>query len=179
MRIIAGRWAGKSLVSPAGRVRPTAEPVRDALLTRLAGSLPEATIVDLFAGSGALGLEALSRGAARCDFVESGAAALHALKANVAALHVRDRTRIFKRDVLDFAEGIVQPYDIAFADPPYRSWQLDRLIGIWTSRPFSAVLAIEHAANHPLGIAGAARRFGDTTITIVEARPHSLPERER
>ena len=106
MRIVGGKWADRDLVSPGGRIRPTAETVRDRWLTLLAGSLDGARVLDLFAGSGALGLEAMSRGAARVDFVENGSASLHSLKANVAAFRVSKKTRIFKRDAIPFVEAL-------------------------------------------------------------------------
>jgi 16S rRNA (guanine966-N2)-methyltransferase len=87
-------------------VRPTQEAVRAAWLTELEPELPGAHVLDLFSGTGALGLEALSRGAASVDFVENGAPALHALKANVAKLRVKSRSRLFKKDVFLFLEGV-------------------------------------------------------------------------
>ena len=105
MRIVGGKWADRDLVSPGGRIRPTAETVRDRWLTLLAGSLDGARVLDLFAGSGALGLEAMSRGASRVDFVENGSASLHSLKANVSAFRVTKKTRIFKRDAIPFVEA--------------------------------------------------------------------------
>jgi len=169
VRIIAGRWAGRPLVSPAGRVRPTTEPLRDAIMHLLRSDLADARVLDLFAGTGALGLEAMSRGAARCDFVENGAAALHSLKANVAALRVRNRTRIFDRDAIPFVESIPGiRYDIAFADPPYGSRKLDRIIARWTDTPFSRLLAVEHAPEHALpGAKGRSRRVGDSVVTVI------------
>ncbi len=132
----------------------------------LNAELPGASVLDLFAGSGALGLEALSRGAGSCDFVESNPSALHALKANLAALRVRGAARMFKRDALEFARGVDRRYDIVFADPPYHSGQLDRLVDIWLAAPFSSILTVEHAADHPLGGRPRWRRFGDTMISI-------------
>ena len=115
MRIVAGKHAGRHLTSPAKRIRPTAETVRDRWLGRLKDDLDGARVLDLFAGSGALGLEALSRGAASADFVENAPEALHSLKANVAALREKKRTRIFKRDAIVFAEALDEhSYDIAF-----------------------------------------------------------------
>ena len=132
MRIVAGKHAGRQLTSPAKRIRPTAETVRDRWLGRLKDDLEGARVLDLFAGSGALGLEALSRGAASVDFVENGAQALHSLKANVAALRERKRTRIFKRDAVVFAEALgEESYDIVFVDAPYGSKKLDRIVGTW------------------------------------------------
>ena len=97
MRIVKGAWAGKDLVSPGARIRPTAEDVRDRWLDLLADSIQGARVLDLFAGSGALGLEALSRGAVRVDFVENGAASLHSLKANVAALSPEQRRFVYNK----------------------------------------------------------------------------------
>lgn len=161
MRITGGVWAEKSLMSPGDRVRPTHEEVRLRWMDRMAELLPEARVVDLFAGSGSLGLEALSRGAASVDFVENGGAALHALKANVTARKLRPlrrgqrpsrahpSARIFKRDAIVFSEGLsAGAYDLAFADPPYGSRKLDRVIEAWQAVPFAAVLVIEHAVDH-------------------------------
>ena len=172
MRIIGGKFAGRDLTSPAdARVRPTAEHVRGALLDLLGSELRDARILDLFAGTGALGLEAISRGARSADFVEFRPASLHALKANIAALRLRDRTRVFKRDALPFA-GLLgeNSYDVAFADPPYGSRMLDRIIDSWRERRFSAVLAVEHARTHVLAPGGLQRIYDDTAITIYTAR---------
>jgi 16S rRNA (guanine966-N2)-methyltransferase len=90
------------------------------MLDHLVDVLPGARILDLFAGTGALGLEALSRGAATADFVETRASSLHALKANIALLRVKGRTRVFKKDALPFAAALSEGrYHIAFVDPPY------------------------------------------------------------
>jgi 16S rRNA (guanine966-N2)-methyltransferase len=152
MRIIKGKWAGRRLTSPPDRrVRPTIENVRDEWLALLEAEFAGGRVLDLFAGTGALGLEAMSRGAKYADFVETRPASLHALKANVAALHVRERTRIFRKDALPFATALAPgSYQVAFADPPYRSGQLDRLIDIWKANPFATVLTVEHASDHPL-----------------------------
>jgi 16S rRNA (guanine966-N2)-methyltransferase len=171
VRIVGGKFAGRDLTSPADpRVRPTAEPVRAALLDELEGFLAGAWIVDLFAGSGALGLEALSRGAASADFVEFRPASLHALRANIAALRMRERTRVFKRDAIPFVEGLApNSYAIAFADPPYESRLLDRVIAAWQRRHFAPILAVEHARSHQLARGGSQRKFGDSAITIYRA----------
>lgn len=168
MRVVGGKLAGKDLTSPAdGRVRPTAEPVRAALLDHLAPHLAGARVLDLFAGTGALGIEALSRGAASADFVEFRPASLHALKANIAALRLRERTRIFKRDAFQFIEELdVGAYDIAFADPPYGTKLLDRVIGYWHQVPFAPWLAVEHARGQQLPRGAHRATFGDSAITI-------------
>ena len=168
MRIVGGRLAGRDLVSPNDfRVRPTAEAVRAALLDALAGEIGGARVLDLFAGTGALGLEALSRGAKSADFVEFRPASLHALKANVVALGLKGRTRIFKRDAIPFAEALpADAYDVAFADPPYGSKILDRVIAAWRARPFARVFAVEHDPAHVLPPGERRLDFPDGSVTI-------------
>lgn len=168
MRIVAGKFAGRDLTSPNdSRVRPTAEHVRAALLDMLRDDLRDARVLDLFAGTGALGLEAISRGAKSCDFVEFRPASLHALRANIAALRLRDRTRVFKRDALPFAAQLREDsYGLAFADPPYESRMLDRLIETWQATRFAPVLAVEHARTHELPRATQRKTLDDTTLSI-------------
>jgi 16S rRNA (guanine966-N2)-methyltransferase len=168
VRIVGGTFKGRDLTSPNDfRVRPTAEHVRAALLDLLRADLPDARVLDLFAGTGALGLEAISRGARSADFVETRPASLHALRANIAALRLRDRTRVFKRDALQFAGKLTGgSYEIAFADPPYASRMLDRVVGIWQASRFAPVLAIEHARGHELPAGAFRRSFDETTISI-------------
>lgn len=167
MRIVGGRWAGRDLTSPAGRIRPTAEEVRDRWIGLLEGDLAKARVVELYAGTGAVGLEALSRGAGSVDFVENDPAALHSLKANVAALRARNRSRIFKHDALRFAFRLpASAYDLALADPPYGSRQTDRLVARWIEVPFAPVLALEHAADHRLPGSAERHRMGDASLSI-------------
>lgn len=171
MRIVGGKFAGRDLTSPNDfRVRPTAEAVRAHLLDRLAPDLKDARVLDLFAGTGALGLEAISRGAKSVDFVELRPSSLHALKANIAVLRLRDRTRVFKRDAIPFAAAlVVRSYDIAFADPPYESRQLDLVIKSWLATAFSRVLAVEHARTHELPPGAGRYLFDETAVTIYRA----------
>jgi 16S rRNA (guanine966-N2)-methyltransferase len=171
MRIVGGKWAGQSLVSPGGRVRPTGEEIRNAWISDLERDLDGARVLDLFAGTGALGLEALSRGAAKADFVENGPSALHALKANVTRLRARDRTRIFKRDVFTFLDGMEgTEYDLVLADPPYSSGLAERLVGRWLEEPFSSILSVEHAATLSLPRRSTRRVFGETAVTTFRTR---------
>jgi 16S rRNA (guanine966-N2)-methyltransferase len=145
----------------------------------VASYLDGATVLELFAGSGAVGLEALSRGAASADFIESGSAALHALKANVAAFRLRPPSpgrrptsrrkaaRIFKRDVIPFTRRLsAHAYDLAFADPPYGSRKLDLVVARWLDVPFARLLGVEHAADHVLPEGGRRLEMGDTVITV-------------
>jgi 16S rRNA (guanine966-N2)-methyltransferase len=173
VRIVGGKFAGRNLTSPLDRrVRPTAEHVRAALLDLLDPELKDARVLDLFAGTGALGLEAISRGARSADFVEFRPASLHALKANIAALRLRDHTRVFKRDALPFVAVLdADRYDITFADPPYESRMLDRVIESWRVRRISRVLAVEHASTHALPVGDNRLVFDETAITVYRASP--------
>lgn len=177
MRIVAGKFAGRTLMSPEERVRPTAEPVRVAIMKAIAADLEGAKVLDLFAGTGALGLEALSRGARYADFVEFRPGSLFALKANVAALRVREKTRIYKKDALPWAD-VLPPlrYDLAFADPPYESRMLDRLVERWVRAPWSRVLVAEHALSHTsLPPATSSLIVGETRVSIYRAPAPPLP----
>lgn len=179
MRIVSGVWAGKDLTSPGKRVRATAEEVRDGWLSALQPHLDGARILDLFAGSGALGLEALSRGAATVDFVENGSVALHALKANLAARKLgppglssgaakgRKSARLFKRDAIPFVEALeAGAYDVAFADPPYGSRKLDRVVAYWMEVPFASILGVEHAVDHAVPPGGKRMTYGSSVVTL-------------
>ena len=158
--------------------------VRHHWLSLLQPYLPGARAVDLFAGSGALGLEALSRGAASCDFVENGPAALHALKANVAARRLgrlprgtrpserRKAARILKRDAIPFVGTLdAGAYDVAFADPPYGSRKLDRVLERWLEVRFSSILGVEHAPDHELPASGRRLSFEGSIVTIYGLGP--------
>ncbi len=121
MRIIAGAFRGRKLQAPAGmETRPTADRVRETLFSMLAsrlGAFEGLRVADLFAGSGALGLEALSRGAAFACFVEQDQRAIEAIRANIAALGIQDRSQLLARSALALPPA--EPFDLIFADPPY------------------------------------------------------------
>lgn len=174
MRIVGGKYAGRNLTSPNDfRVRPTAEAVRVAALELIRADLEGARVLDLFAGTGALGLEAISRGAKYADFVENRPASLHALRANIAALRLREKSRIYKRDAVPFAAALqADRYDITFLDPPYESRMLDRVIDSWHATRFSRVLVAEHATTHemPREPKPFDRRIvGETAVTVYRA----------
>jgi 16S rRNA (guanine966-N2)-methyltransferase len=168
MRIVAGRWKGRRLVAPAGRsVRPTADRVREAWMSIVQPWLPDARVLDLFAGSGALGLEAVSRGAAHADLVESSAASLKSIAANVAALQAMDTIRVHRADAIKYAESLApSAYDVAFADPPYDLGLAAQVAEQWLATPFAPILGVEHRAFEPMPEGGDTRRYGDTAITF-------------
>src|SRR2546430_12108117 len=133
IRIIAGDFKGRRLKTPStDKVRPTGDRVREAWFSILQRPLRGARVLDLFAGSGALGLDALSRGAVSADFVEIHRLALSSLKSNITLLKVDDRTVVPRLDALQFAEQLHSgQYDVAFADPPYASGQAARLVALY------------------------------------------------
>jgi 16S rRNA (guanine966-N2)-methyltransferase len=172
MRILEGKHAGRWLTSPGGDVRPTPETARARALALVEGEFRGKRVLDLFAGTGALGLEALSRGALSADFVENGPAALHALKANVAALRETKRSRLFKKDAIPWVEALDRgAYAVAFADPPYGSAKLDRVVARWREVAFADVLVFEHAKDHVLDVRGTKAKHydfeGPTRVTIL------------
>lgn len=171
MRIVSGKYAGRDLTSPNDfRVRPTAERVRATLLDQLKPELAGARILDLFAGTGALGLEAISRGAKYCDFVETRPSSLHALKANIALLRLTTKCRVYKRDAIQFADALTeQRWDIAFADPPYNSRMLDRVLVAWQATKFARVLAVEFAIGQEHPAPDYRHTIDDTTIALYRA----------
>ena len=147
-------------------MRPTAERVREAWLQILGSELPGARVLDLFAGSGALGLEALSRGAAHATFVELNPPSLAALRENIASLDAAGRASVQQGDALRVAARVERgAYDIVLADPPFTIDYAERLAALWRERPFSPLLAIEHAAKTPLP-GGETRRWGDIAVTF-------------
>jgi len=184
MRIIAGRFKGKTIEAPQGRAtRPTSDRVREALFNVLEHGAPEVDfeglrVLDLFAGSGALGLEALSRGARFCLFVENAAAARATIRRNVEVLGLTGATKIWRRDATRLGPaGTLAAFDLVFCDPPYAKGLGERALaaavdGGWVSADTVAVLEERAGA----GVAWPApfaevdrRRYGDTEIVIAKA----------
>jgi 16S rRNA (guanine966-N2)-methyltransferase len=172
MRIVAGEWRGRRIhAPPTMAVRPTADRVREAWMSIVQHDLPDARVVDLFAGSGALGLEALSRGAAWVDFVEQDLRTIRVLRENIAALGADDRCAVHKSDAVRFAErrrsaNGVPPYQLAFCDPPYKQGLADAVAKVWLAAPFATIFCVEHSAFDTVPEGGDTRRYGDTALTI-------------
>jgi 16S rRNA (guanine966-N2)-methyltransferase len=170
VRIIAGRWRGRTLLAPAGdATRPTSDRTREALfsmLTSRLGSFEDLRVADLFAGTGALGLEAMSRGAVHCTFVEREREALATLKANI------DKLRATGVDVrAQAAEGFTGgPFDIVFMDPPYGSGLGQKVLPRLALEP-GAWASIETAFNEDIALPGfdvdAERRHGKAKLTLL------------
>lgn len=172
MRIIAGEWGGRTISAPKGRdVRPTSDRAREAWMSIVHPILPGARVLDLFAGTGALGLEALSRGAVWADFVELSPRTGRTLDDNIAALGAGLRCAVHRGDALAFVTRLTQAgtqYDVAFADPPYRKDLAAAVARLWLAAPFATIFGVEHEATAALPEGGDMRRYGDTAVTIYE-----------
>ncbi len=181
MRIVGGTHGGRVLRAPAGRdTRPTSEKVREALFNIL-GSVEGDHVLDLFAGSGGLGIEALSRGAAHATFVDGGKLALTAVRANLKELGLEDRAKVIAGDAVTNAARLVptEPWRIVFIDPPYASELASRAVLALPTAHLAAgaVIVIEHdRRNAPPDTLGSLlrtdqRRYGDTMISFFEVAP--------
>lgn len=186
MRIVGGRLRGRALVAPAdARVRPTSDRVRESVFNILAHNdfgvgfdLQDARVLDLFAGTGALGCEALSRGARFCLFVDADADSRALVRRNVEALGLTGVTKIWKRDAADLGPREAQaggPYTLAFLDPPYRKGLVEQALaavraGDWLAA--NAVIVTERAADEPAAPPEGfrevdARTYGETAVAFL------------
>jgi 16S rRNA (guanine966-N2)-methyltransferase len=141
-------------------------------LSVVAPYLPGARVLDLFAGSGALGLEALSRGAGHAVFVEQAVPALRVLRDNLATLGAADRAEVVKADAVKYAAGLdAGAFDVAFADPPYGQGFAAAIVQAFAAAPFAGLLCVEHGRADALpDLPGArTRRYGDTQLTFIPA----------
>ena len=180
MRIVGGKFRGRRLASPSSdHIRPTTDRTRESLFNILQHKIDfnEKRVIDLFAGTGALGLEAISRGASYCLFVEQGTEGRGLIRTNVEALGLQGVTRIFKRDACDLGPiGAAAPFDLVFMDPPYAKGLGERAIaslvsGGWITR--DALVVLEEAkAFMPDAIAGFEvldqRIFGETALSFLQ-----------
>ena len=178
MRIIAGEWRRRQLRAPPGEItRPTADRMRETLFSMLVsrlGSFESLAVADLFAGSGALGLEALSRGAASCLFVEQDAAAIRALRANIAALGAEARCVVQAASALALGRAKVA-HDLILLDPPYGTGAgavaLDRLARLGWIGP-ATLIALETSADEVIDARKfslvAERKVGRARLTLLQ-----------
>jgi 16S rRNA (guanine966-N2)-methyltransferase len=170
LRIVAGSLGGRSIAVPTGRrTRPTSARVREAWFNALADRVEGAAVVDLFSGSGALGIEALSRGAALVHFVEQDRTAFRILTRNIEALDLAGRARLHRAEVFRFLSRLEgeRRFDLALADPPYGGGVATRLVTEFRRRPFASLLTVEHGREEdPGGDAARQRRYGDTVLSF-------------
>jgi 16S rRNA (guanine966-N2)-methyltransferase len=169
VRIIAGEWRGRPLSGLRGReIRPTTDRVREAWMSAMGGRFPDLRVLDLFAGSGALGLECLSRGAHHCTFVERTPAALRILEANVSLLGAEARVTVVRGDAMTFVRGETpDAYDLALADPPYGEGLAAALATAFLTHPFARELWLEHRRDETLPAVDELRQrtYGDTVVS--------------
>jgi 16S rRNA (guanine966-N2)-methyltransferase len=174
---VAGIAGGRTLHAPPGRrLRPTSERVREAVFSSLGSmdAVDGASVLDLFAGTGALGIEALSRGAASATFVDADHAAIRAIQANLAATGLASRAKVVRGDALRFVADATETWDLALVDPPYA---FDGWPGLLERLP--AGLAVLEAGTHvdvvPPWIALKSRRHGDSVVTLVRRQSGPPP----
>jgi 16S rRNA (guanine966-N2)-methyltransferase len=176
VRVTGGTARGRRLKRPPESVRPTSDLVRGAIFDALeAQGVDDASVLDLYAGSGALGIEALSRGAGRCDFVERDAASAAVIKDNLSALAMTDRARVYRFAAERAPERLAGPYTLVLADPPYADdAALAAIERVAASGAVAAeaTVVLEHSSRRepPPALGGRAlswtRRYGDTQVSI-------------
>jgi len=168
VRIVAGRWRGRRIDAPKdARVRPTGDRVREAWMSIVSPWLPDARVLDLFAGSGALGLEALSRGATVVDLVEIAPESISTIRANADRLGAGAAAIVHRADALRFVAKLsAGDYDVAFADPPYDVALATRVAERWLDTPFASILGVEHRTGEALPGEPDVRRYGSTSISF-------------
>lgn len=184
MRIIAGDWRGRKLTAPKGDLtRPTADRTRETLFNMLAsrlGSFEGLSVLDLFAGSGALGLEALSRGAEHCLFVEQDAEAVKVIKANIASLDARMRTTVQQGSVMSLSPAKAS-HDLIMLDPPYYTGAanvaLDRMQRLgWIG--LATWIAVETSHKEKVEVKSleivAERRVGKANLSLLKIAPDAV-----
>lgn len=182
MRVIAGRYRGRTLRCGRGPFfRPTAQIVKGSVFDTLGSEVEGARFLDLFAGSGAIGIEALSRGAARAVFVEQDRRILKALRTNLERCGIpADRAVVVGQDVFRYIDRLASGdefFDIIFADPPYAGATASRIVEaiVRARRALCARLVVEHgepldAPEEGVPVSGRTRRFGQTRVTYFEIR---------
>jgi len=168
VRIVAGKWKGRRLTPPTDRtIRPTADRVREAWMSIVQPDLDAARVLDLFAGSGALGIEALSRGAREAVFVEVAPRSIRTLRANLTGLEAGPEAVVHEGDALRFAERLGPgEFDVAFADPPYALGLAEHIARQWLKVPFARLLGIEHEKRVDLPEGADRRVYGDTVVSF-------------
>lgn len=169
MRISAGQYGSRRLICPKG-IRPTTDRVKQALFSALAMDFDGITVLDLFSGSGALGIEALSRGAAFATFVDLSVPCLNAIRANLAALDAGSKAAVIKADVRDFVISCADGYDLILMDPPYDKGLASQLAPhVYRLLKPGGVLVVEHSARELIIMdTWKTRVYGDTTISYFQ-----------
>jgi 16S rRNA (guanine966-N2)-methyltransferase len=174
MRIIAGKYKGRRLFVPAGlKIRPTSDRVKEAIFNILSPYLSEALVLDLYAGTGNLGIEALSRGAKRAVFVDKHPLAIQTIKRNLFILGIKDEALVYKRDILKGLSFLKEQYQLIFMDPPYEKGYIEKTLAYLF--PFLAkdgIIIIEHSPKEKFSLKGFflidRRQYGQTEVSFLK-----------
>ncbi len=184
MRVVAGIAGGRRLVAPPGRrLRPTTDRVREAMFSSLTSldAIRDAKVLDLFAGTGALGIEALSRGAASATFVDADHAAIRAVEQNLTTTGLGADAKVVHGDALRYVESVAtagkETFDLALVDPPYAFDEWPRLLAALPAR-LALLETGDHIDIHPPWAAIRSRRHGDTVVTLVRRQQGAAAEEE-
>ncbi len=176
MRIIAGDFKGRRLLAPKdARIRPTTDKVKESIFSMIAAYLPDAVVIDLFSGTGNLGLEALSRGARRCWFGDKSRESLELTKRNIVLCGQEDKAAAVLGDYESVLGKVTEKADLVFLDPPYRQGLIHKSIGLISRLSLlsgEGIIVAEHGADEPLEdrISGHTRikekTYGTITVSI-------------
>lgn len=176
MRVITGTARGRKLKTLDGNdVRPTTDKIKEAMFSAVQFELEGAVVLDLFAGSGQLGIEAISRGAQKCYFVDSAAASLNVVKENIKTVGFEKNSFVFQSDYNTFLANSKDKFDIVFLDPPYHKGLIEKVLNLLDGKlSFGAKVICEHEreAELPEAIGNLkikkSYRYGNITVTIYE-----------
>ena len=173
VRVIAGRFGGRILIAPDGsRTHPMSERVRNALFNSLIGRIEGAHVLDAFAGTGSLGIEALSRGAAQATFVERDRVAANILSENIAVLRLTKDTKIIRAPVYSWAQKYDgEPFDLIFADPPYHDPQFSTVSALFGLLKPGCTMVLSHPGRGEVPIQDGIvvvdnRSYGNANLTF-------------
>ncbi len=170
IRVSSGIYRSRRLECPAKGVRPTTDKVKQALFSVLASNIHDADILDLFAGSGSLGIEALSRGARHVTFVDQSMLCKRTIEKNLSGLDITDKATVVKSEALSFVRQCTQAFDLIFMDPPYNKGLASKTVPhVYTLLKIGGILAIEHSPDEVIDMQPwKTRTYGDTMITYIK-----------
>ncbi|MBO4897295.1 MAG: 16S rRNA (guanine(966)-N(2))-methyltransferase RsmD [Clostridia bacterium] len=177
MRVISGTARGRKLISPEGmETRPTSDRVKESVFNIISPDIRGAHVLDLFAGSGALGIEALSRGAETAVFVENSFTAQKVLKKNIELTHFEDRCEVFEVGFEKFLNSASEKFDIVFLDPPYKSGYYEKALGLLLALELlsdDGIVVAEYEYGQSLPIVSGFvvlkdRKYGKTSVAVLK-----------
>jgi 16S rRNA (guanine966-N2)-methyltransferase len=169
IRVCGGIYKSRRLECPVKGVRPTTDKVKEAIFSTLSADIPGAYVLDLFAGSGSLGIEALSRGARQVTFVDKSAVCIRCIEKNLSTLGVRTDAALIKSDVSSFVQHFSGGFDLIFMDPPYNKGLASKSAPhVYNLLKIGGILTIEHSPDEVIDISPwKTRTYGDTMITYI------------